>query len=297
LGRFSFTELLSHTGGESSVLAETLWRLAWRGELTTDTFAPVRNAVLSDFRIEPAHCRPAGAGPRRRPRFDRWRSDRPVAGAWLRLPQITTPADALEQEEDDRERARVLLDRYGVVFRELLERELPGLRWSKVFRALRMLELAGEVVAGRFFDGVPGLQFMSHGALRELQEGRPEDVVWWMNATDPASPCGLGLEHFKDSLPRRVPTNHLVYHGRQLVVVSERRGRRIRVDVSADHPRLADYFGFLKNLLGRPCKPLKAVTIETINGEPAPSSPYREALSVVFHVTRSHDGLRLTRRY
>jgi ATP-dependent Lhr-like helicase len=297
LGRFSFSELLRHTQGESAALAEDLWRLAWRGELTTDTFTPVRNAVLGDFRLEPTHARQGEPRRRRRPRFDRWRSDRPVTGAWLRLSPITAPADALEQEEDDRERARVLLDRYGIVFRELLERELPRLRWSKVFRALRMLELAGEVVAGRFFDGVPGLQFMSHSALRELQEGQAEDLVWWMTATDPASPCGLGLEELKNSLPRRVPTNHVVYHGRRLVVVSERRGSRLRIEVGADHPRLGDYFGFLKNLLGRSVKSMKAVTIETINDEPAASSAYREALSEIFHVTRTHNGLRLSRRY
>lgn len=297
LGRFSFTELMGHTQGDSAALVEALWRHAWRGELTTDTFAPVRNAVLGNFRVEPIHEGAAERRSRRRPRFDRWRSDRPVTGAWLRLSPINDPADALEQEEDDRERTRVLLDRYGIVFRELLERELPGLRWSRVFRALRMLELAGEVVAGRFFEGVPGLQFMAHGALRELQEGQAEDLVWWMNATDPASPTGLGLEQLKATLPRRVPTNHVVYHGRRLVVVSERRGNRLRIEVSADHPRLVDYFGFLKNLLGRPVKPLKAVTIETINDAPAASSPYREVLSEIFHVTRSHNGLRLSTRY
>ncbi len=297
LGRFSFTDLMRHSGGDSAALADALWRHAWRGELTTDTFVPVRNAVLGDFRAEPIHD---GATPpryRRRPRFDRWRSDRPVVGAWLRLPQVTAPADALEQEENDRERARVLLDRYGVVFRELAERELPCLRWSLVFRALRMLELAGEVVAGRFFDGVPGLQFMSHVAFRALQEGVAEDRVWWVNATDPASPCGLGLEGLADGLPRRIPTSHLVFHGRRLVVVSERRGHRMGIAVGADHPRLGDYFGFLRNLLGRQVQPMKAVTIDTINEEPAASSAYREPLSEIFHVTRTHNGLRLTRKY
>jgi ATP-dependent Lhr-like helicase len=297
LGRFSFTDLMRHSGGDSAALADALWRHAWRGDLTTDTFVPVRNAVLGDFRAEPIHDSAAPPRYRRRPRFDRWRSDRPVVGAWLRLPPVTAPADALEQEEDDRERARVLLDRYGVVFRELAERELQCLRWSRVFRALRMLELAGEVVAGRFFDGVPGLQFMSHAAFRALQEGVAEDRVWWVNATDPASPCGLGLEAFRDLVPRRIVTSHVVFHGARVVVVSERRGRSMRVEVGADHPRLHDYLGFLKNLVGRSVKPVKAVTIETINDEPAASSPYREALSEIFHVTRTPTALRLSRRY
>ena len=60
-----------------------------------------------------------------------------------------------------RDRIRQVLQRYGVVFRELLEAELPRLRWSRLFRSLRLMEFSGEVVAGRFFDGIPGLQFAS----------------------------------------------------------------------------------------------------------------------------------------
>jgi Lhr-like helicase len=34
-------------------------------------------------------------------------------------------------------RVRLLLDRYGILFRELLHKEWPTLRWSAIFRALR----------------------------------------------------------------------------------------------------------------------------------------------------------------
>jgi ATP-dependent Lhr-like helicase len=297
LGRFSFADLMRHAATDSADLADTIWHHAWQGELTTDTFAPVRQAADNDFRAEPIEAGRGVRRGRRRPRFDRWQSERPMAGSWLRLPSIAPPADALEQEEDDRERARILLDRYGILFRELLDRELPRLRWSAVFRALRMLELSGEVIAGRFFDAVPGVQFMSHAAFRMLEGGLVEDRVWWVNATDPASPCGLGLETFRDTLPRRVASNHVVFHGRRVVIVSERRGGRLDVRVGADHPKILDYFRFLGGLLGRSVKPFKAVTVETINDESAASSAYREPLSQIFHVTRTHTGLRITRRY
>jgi ATP-dependent Lhr-like helicase len=296
-GRFSFSDLARHSAIDSSELYDLLWNRAWSGELSTDTFAPVRKAVEAGFHVESAAAMAGRGSRRRRPRFDRWVSDRPVAGVWFRLPPIRAPGDALEEEEDRRERVRVLLDRYGVLFRELVARELPRLRWGEVFRALRMLELAGEVFAGRFFTGVPGIQFASPRGLRRLQDGLPDDAVWWVNAMDPASPCGLGLELYPEALPRRVPGNHLVFHGRSSVVVSEGRGRRLSFRVSPDHPKLSEYMGFLKHLLTRAVKPLNAITVEEINDEPAGASPYRPAFEEVFHVTRTPTALRLGRRY
>jgi ATP-dependent helicase Lhr and Lhr-like helicase len=81
--------------------------------------------------------------------------------------------------ELDKERARMVLARFGVIFRELLEHELPPLRWPRLFRALRLLELSGEIVAGHFFDGIPGLQFATHEAIRKLAHPLPSDRLYW----------------------------------------------------------------------------------------------------------------------
>ena len=295
LGRYSFADLLRRSGADSGQLLAALWPAAWRGVVAADSFAPMRQGVASGFTATTIELHPPAS--RRRPSFDRWRSRLPVAGNWFRLPPPAGAADALDREEADRDRARLLLERYGLLFRELVERELPAMRWSAIFRSLRMLELAGEVIAGPFFDGIPGLQFMTRAAFRELEEGLPEDLVWWVNAADPASPCGppaidLGLE-----LPRRVPSNHLVFHGRRLVLVSERRGARLSISVGPDHPRLADYLGVLKTQLGRSVQPRGAITVDEINGQPAGASPYRGALHELFQVTRSPSALKLSRRY
>jgi len=191
---------------------------------------------------------------------------------------------------------RVLLDRHGILFRELLLRELPLLRWGRVFRTLRLMELSGEVVAGQFFTGIPGLQFLSHAALRRLQQGLPEDRVFWICAADPASPCGLGLDLGLD-LPRRVPSNHLVFHGRALVLVSERHGGVLDIRVEPDHPRVPDYLGFLRVLLTRPSRPRSSIAVETINGQPAPESPFAAVLRQRFEVSRDRATLVLSRRY
>jgi ATP-dependent Lhr-like helicase len=322
-GRFTFEELAARAGAPSAALAKRLWRLAWRGEVANDSFAAVRQGIasafnprldavggglpaVSDSRLPAPDARLSalsqGVGHgRRAPRsrragFSRWRSQRPFAGHWYRVPPVTPPADAVEEEECSRDRVRLLLDRYGVLFRELLERELPPLQWGRVFRTLRIMELSGEVVSGQFFAGLPGIQFASHAALRRLEQGLAEDSVFWLNACDPASPCGLGVSGLV-SLPHRLPGNHLAYRGAELVVVSERRGRRLTIAVGPDHPDLPRYLAFLKVALTRQERPVKGVVVETINDEPAADSPYRAPLAALFHVTRDGSSLRLGRKY
>jgi len=60
-------------------------------------------------------------------------------------------------------------------------------------------------MTGVFFEGIPGLQFASPTAFQKLQRiGRP-DSIYWMNATDPASLCGISLESLRGTLPPRLP--------------------------------------------------------------------------------------------
>ncbi len=301
-GRYGFSELVESSGLDTAALTERLWEEAWRGRISNTGFAAVRTGVLNGFR--PVEERAAAAPPRRghsgRRSFERWRSSRPFAGDWHRLSQVDRglgELDALDLEELNKDRVRVLLDRYGVLFRELLQREQPAFQWSNVFRSLRLMELSGEVLAGQFFEGVPGLQFASPAAYRRLREGLPEDTIYWMNALDPASPCGLGLESLRGRFPRRVPSSHLVFHGSRLVLVSQRNASQLEISVEPDHPHLLDYIGFMKVLLTRQFKPLKGIELETINGEPAPKSPYGARIAGAFTSTRDHRSIKLRREY
>lgn len=305
-GRYAFDELLDRTGWGPARLGRHLWERAWRGQLTNTTFEAVRRAARNRFRFvegggqdaESRRRRRYGRGARRH-RFGRWRSDRAMSGYWYRsTPGVDDgPMDALEAEELNKDRARLLVQRYGVVFRELCARELPLLQWSRLFRALRLMELSGELLSGYFFTGVSGPQFASPEALDRLREGLPEDVVFWLNAADPASACGLGLEPLRRQLPARRPSTHLVYQGSRLVVVSRRHGRVLKIKVPTDHPRLADYLRFLGVLLTRQFAPRRAIIVETINGEPAADSAYRRPLAEWFQCSREPGVLKLRRRY
>lgn len=185
----------------------------------------------------------------------------------------------------NKDRVRALLMRYGVLFRELLAREMPALKWGGLFRALRLMELSGEIVTGNFFEGIPGIQFASHEALRALQQGLDHDAIYWINAADPASLCGTGVPALKHNLPKRVPGTHLVYHGNRLVVVSKSYGKNLEIRVPHDHPRLLEYFGFMRHMLARPFQPMHRVSIEKINGERVLYSPYLSWLRDAFEVS------------
>ncbi len=125
------------------------------------------------------------------------------------------------------------------------------------------------------------------------QQGEP---VFWLSAVDPASACGLPLEGLRGELPKRVEGTHLVYRGASLVLVSQRNGRSLQFTGPPDDARLPEYLVIFQHLLGREYAPLRRVVIETINGEPAPASPYLPAFQQVFDAVVDIKRVSLFRR-
>jgi ATP-dependent Lhr-like helicase len=71
--------------------------------------------------------------------------------------------------------ARILLKRYGVVFKRLLEREGIALPWRVLLRIYHRLEARGEIRGGRFVAGISGEQFAlpeAVGMLRAIRRSR-----------------------------------------------------------------------------------------------------------------------------
>src|SRR5207237_6303066 len=101
------------------------------------------------------------------------------AGRWslTRKVRRTEAAPGALAEPHVEHIARVLLRRYGVVFRKLLERESNLPPWRDLFYVYRRLEARGEIRGGRFVNGFSGEQFAlpeAAVALRRLakHEGR-----------------------------------------------------------------------------------------------------------------------------
>ena len=152
------------------------------------------------------------------------------------------------------------------------------MRWARIFRALRIMELSGEIVCGHFFSGINSLQFMSQNAFHVLKNGLNEDAVFWLNACDPASMCGIKLEGLPYRFPRRVSSTHLVYHGTKPVLISTKNGRELEFLVPPGSPYIADCQGFFNTLLTRDFRPVNAIRVGKVNSIPVRKSPYREAL-------------------
>jgi ATP-dependent Lhr-like helicase len=304
-GRYPFSSLERGSGLDAAELNGRLWSMVWQGRVTNDAFGALRRGVETRFEMRTAAQSGLDASVRTRAgrrsgrsAFQRRRASRPGIGNWYLVPYPPVSDDPIETEELNKDRVRLLLDRYGIVFRELLARERPMLQWRHLFRALRVMELSGEVQAGHFFQGIQGLQFVSPRAFKLLRRDLPRDAVFWLNALDPASPCGLGLEALQPDLPRRLPGCHLVYHGTHLVVVSRQQVRRLDIHVPADHTRLADYLAFLQYMLTRPVRPLGSLRVETINGAPAgQQKAYLSVLARLFEVVGDPKGVSLYNRF
>ncbi|MFP4407302.1 MAG: DEAD/DEAH box helicase [Spirochaetaceae bacterium] len=290
-GGRSFLDLAREAELRTDEATEALWELVWNGAATNDALQTLRQGVRTDFTPEGGagatgerrpgvHSREAISGrgvrtSRRRGSYRRWSSTRPMGGTWFPMPLPPSPEDPLEEAELLKERVRLLLSRYGILFRELLTRELPPLQWGRLFRTLRLMELSGELTSGHFVDGVTGLQFISPAALRELSAGGGEDRVYWLNAADPASLCGSELP---GELPRRIPTTHLVYQGAQLVLVSRKSGKELSLKVPPGAPRMNEYLSLFPTFLSRQESSLRRIRVETINGEATGHSAYAEDL-------------------
>jgi ATP-dependent Lhr-like helicase len=90
--------------------------------------------------------------------------------------------------------ARVLLRRYGVVFRKLADRENLAPPWRDLVRVLRLLEARGEIRGGRFVEGFYGEQFAlpeAVASLRLLRKREKTGTLITLSAADPANLQGI----------------------------------------------------------------------------------------------------------
>jgi ATP-dependent Lhr-like helicase len=293
-GRYHLLDLARHSGSDSRSASRRLWYLAWKGLVTNDSLAALRLEILADFQPESLkteqHRRPFRTGP------GRWTTMRPFPGNWYVLGPEGPEGDPVDEAELVKDRARQLFRRYGILFRELLAYELPPLRWAAVFRALRLMELSGEILSGHFFEGIPGVQFISHEAFRFLGEPLSDEPAYWLNAADPASLCGVRLESLKGLFPSRLPSTHLVCRGSRTVLVSRRNGKELNISVPPDDPGIRECFSFFKVLLGREFNPEKVISLETVNGKPVLESEYLGPLKE-FGFRTGYKGLELEKRY
>ena len=157
-------DLLRETNLPLVELRSGLSELANRGLLTSDGFAGLRSLMK---------VAATNNEPNKRRSVVRNRSENATKGRWSlwRQPgEINEPTD-----EDVEQWAWQLLRRWGVVFRDLLNRESNAPRWWRLLQAFRRLEARGEIRGGRFITGVAGEQFAAADTVKRLRQLRDSD--------------------------------------------------------------------------------------------------------------------------
>jgi ATP-dependent Lhr-like helicase len=179
-------------------------------------------------------------------------------------------------------RAITLLDRYGIVSREAAAAESVAGGFAALSQVLRAMEEAGKVRRGYFVGGLGGAQYAHMGAVDRLRERRREGgEVSSLAATDPASPWGA-LVSWPDtttdaaSRPGRRPGATVISIGGEPALFAEPARRRLvtfRGTTGATLDRAAAALIALVDASRR-----RSLRIETIDGQPARSSPHADAL-------------------
>ncbi len=190
------TELTGDTGRLQTDVENALWDGVTRGLFTADGFQAIRS-LTDDRRRTPrqqralSRLRHGGLGTTH------------AAGRWslVRPPTITPEADRDDLVEAV---ADQLLQRWGVIFYQLMAVEDLQIPWRDLQWALRRLEDRGLVKGGRFVNGFSGEQF----ALPEAVEGlaavrklKPSGRTVPVCGTDPLNLTGIILPG--DRVPAR----------------------------------------------------------------------------------------------
>jgi ATP-dependent Lhr-like helicase len=197
-------------------VADALWDGIARGLITADGFQAVRSLLGGRSRLgnlvgnSASSASSAAGGLRSRQGLPRPGRPRPrvrpalTGGRWSLLGEglgapasnETNGAGGYDTDELAEAMAGQLLHRWGVVFRDLVVRELIGIGWREVLWALRRLEARGVVRGGRFVAGFTGEQFAlpeAYEQLRSVAGKAPEGHTVRLSAADPLNLTGVIL--------------------------------------------------------------------------------------------------------
>jgi ATP-dependent Lhr-like helicase len=177
-GASFFADLVRGTGKLKSEVESALWELVTAGVITADGFDNIRAL------IDPKRRSGQGRGHSARPRHS--------VGRW----SLLYAAEAPERSRMAEATCWMLLNRYGVVFREMTARETIVPRWRELLIAFRRLEDRGQVRGGHFVNGFMGEQFalpIAVESLRGMRKDGPSGQSVTISAADPLNLAGILL--------------------------------------------------------------------------------------------------------
>jgi ATP-dependent Lhr-like helicase len=289
-GACFYRELFGASGARSDREAlDALWDLVWAGEVTNDTFAPLRalrwKRPVKDHRPRPGRL--TALGPPE------------AAGRWSLVgDEGTAEGTGPTRTERIHAQALALLERHGVLTREAVAGEAVDGGFSAVYPVLRALEEAGRIRRGYFVDGLGAAQFALPGAVDRLRALRDQPgelagehgrIVHLLAAADPANPYGAAIpwprrdEADRRPLQRAAGAYVAMVDG-AAVLYLDRGGTSLQVLPAGDDPdALTVALRSLADLVadGR----VRELVIGKVDGEPVAVSRFGGALPAAGFVT------------
>jgi ATP-dependent Lhr-like helicase len=195
------SELATDTGRLRTDIEQALWDGVARGLLTADGFAAIRSLV--DDRRRPASP-PRSLSRRRRGA----RGATTAAGRWSLIGAVEPVGDreGLAEVVADQ-----LLQRWGVVFRDLAVHEGLPLPWRELQWALRRFEDRGLVRGGRFVAGFSGEQYALPAAVDGLKAVRKQPRTGERVTVSACDPLNLTGVIIRGARTPAVRTNRVTY--------------------------------------------------------------------------------------
>jgi ATP-dependent Lhr-like helicase len=228
-GASFFVDIVSGTDLLASMVEEALGELVFRGMVTADSFTGLR-ALLTPL----SKTTNRAVAKRRRRNKAVYSMDE--AGRWVRLSAPVAGTQSEGRSEPDREKLEAiafkLLQRYGVVFRKIMDRESISVPWRDLLRVLRRLEARGEIRGGRFLGGFSGEQFATPEAvqlLRSIRRAPADGSMVSVSAADPLNLLGIVVSTGRLSASA---SNRVLYRDGVPIALMEAKEIRFIVEMS-----------------------------------------------------------------
>jgi len=210
-GALFFDAIVSKTRLFENEVEESMNELVAAGLLTSDSYVGLR-ALLIPHKYK--------SGSKRKTKSLTFNVK--GAGRWSLIPLLNNEVEDKDFRQLAIEKiAMILLKRYGVVFRKVVDREKNTPPWRELVRAFRLLEARGKIRGGRFVQGVWGEQFSLPEAipiLRKIRKDEQKDELVSISASDPLNMTGVLTPG------KRIPaiySNRILYKGGEPIAVKE----------------------------------------------------------------------------
>ncbi|MEQ9411485.1 MAG: DEAD/DEAH box helicase [Fuerstiella sp.] len=306
-GALFFDQIAAEVRDFPHDLLQVLWQLVWSGEVTNDTLTPLRSLRTAA----------AGRGRQERRGGRAFRSRRQgrlpgSEGRWTLLPNIDVSGIVNESgrgvptmTERQAAIAAQLVQRHGVLTKEMLAREEVAGGFAGLYPVLKAMEEAGKVRRGYFVAGLGAAQFALPGAedqLRSFRDSSQTDssqtdsrqpgsrqpgseqtktAAVVLAATDPACPWGNALswpDTPETGRPQRVAGARVVVHDGQLLGYLNRTRQHLQTFLSSEPKTRDRQAGILATSLAAMAKPGNLLLLNKIDGGPPSAAVISEAL-------------------